>query len=63
MKNKLHIEELFPIDRWGNKKQIKYLFQEHRMKNKLHIEELFPIDRWGNKKQIKYLFQLVNYFN
>ena len=55
MKNKLHIEELFPIDRWGNKKQIKYLFQ--------HIEELFPIDRWGNKKQIKYLFQLVNYFN
>ena len=27
MKNKLHIEELFPIDRWGNKKQMKYLFQ------------------------------------
>ena len=27
MKNKLHIEELFPIDRWGNKNQIKYLFQ------------------------------------
>ena len=27
MKNKLHIEELFPIERWGNKKHIKYLFQ------------------------------------